>query len=169
MAELSGRRIIVGITGGIAAYKAVGVVSLLAQRGAEVPVIMTEAAQRFVAPMTFQALSHSPVLTDLWSEPLAHVELAHDADLFVIAPATLDIIGKVAHGIADDLLTTTIAATRAPVLFCPAMDSQMFENPIFQENKRKLDGLGYHFVEPEEGRLASGRTGAGRLPAEGKI
>jgi len=97
------------------------------------------------------------------------VELAHSADLFVTVPATLNIIGKVAWGIADDLLTTTIAATRAPVLFCPAMDSQMFENPIFQENKKRLGGLGYHFLKPEEGRLASGRIGLGRLPAEEKI
>ncbi|MFQ6090167.1 MAG: bifunctional phosphopantothenoylcysteine decarboxylase/phosphopantothenate--cysteine ligase CoaBC, partial [Candidatus Bipolaricaulia bacterium] len=107
--------------------------------------------------------------TDLWSEPLAHVELARGADLFLIIPATFNVVGKIAHGIADDLLTTTIAATRAPVLFCPAMDSQMFENPIFQENLRRLEGLGYHFLKPEEGRLASGRTGIGRLPAEERI
>jgi len=167
--KLKGRRIIVGITGGIAAYKAAGIVSKLVQRGAEVRVIMTAAARRFITPLTLQTLSRNPVLTDLWSEPLAHIELAREADLFVIVPATLNIVGKVAHGIADDLLTTTISATRAPVLLCPAMDSQMFENPIFQENRRKLEGLGYRFLEPEFGRLASGRTGIGRLPSEEKI
>ena len=167
--ELKGRRIIVGITGGIAAYKAAGLISKLVQRGAEVHVLMTEAAQRFITPLTLQTLSRNPVLTDLWGEPLAHVELAREADLFVIVPATLNIVGKVAHGIADDLLTTTISATRAPVLLCPAMDSQMFANSIFQENKRKLEGLGYRFLEPEVGRLASGRTGIGRLPPEEDI
>jgi len=130
---------------------------------------MTKAARRFIAPLTFEALTHRPTLTDLWSAPLAHVELAHTADLFLIVPATFDIVGKLISGIADDLLTTTLAATRAPVLLCPAMDSQMFENPIFQENLRRLEGLGYHFLKPEEGRLASGRTGIGRLPAEERI
>ncbi len=171
MAELKGKKIVAGITGGIAAYKAAALVSKLVQRGAEVHVLMTAAAQRFVSPLTFEALTHRRVLTDLWSEPLAHIELAHTADLFVVVPATLNLIGKVASGIADDLLTTTLAATatRAPVLFCPAMDSQMFENPIFQENKRKLERLGYRFLEPEEGRLASGRVGRGRLPSEERI
>ena len=171
MAELKGKKIVAGITGGIAAYKAAALVSKLVQRGAEVHVLMTAAAQRFVSPLTFEALTHRRVLTDLWSEPLAHIELAHTADLFVVVPATLNLIGKVASGIADDLLTTTLAATatRAPVLFCPAMDSRMFENPIFQENKRKLERLGYRFLEPEEGRLASGRVGRGRLPSEERI
>jgi len=169
MSWFKGKKIVVGITGGIAAYKAAGVVSQLAKREAEVQVIMTTAAQQFITPLTFETLTHRPVLTDLWSVPLAHVELARSADLLVIVPATFDIVGKVAHGIADDLLTTTISATRAPILFCPAMDSRMFENPIFQENKKKLEGLGYHFLKPEEGRLASGRAGIGRLPAEERI
>ncbi len=130
---------------------------------------MTRAACHFVSPATFEVLSHNKVLTDLWDEPLAHVELAYDADLFVLMPATYNIIGKLAHGIADDLLTTTLAATRAPVLVIPAMESQMYTNPIFQENKRKLAELGYRFMEPETGHLASGRQGIGRFPSEEKV
>ena len=169
MGSLAGKRIVAGICGGIAAYKAASIVSKLAQAGAEVRVIMTRAAREFVTPLTFEALSHHPVLTDLWGEPLAHVELAYNADLFVVMPATYNIIGKLAHGIADDLLTTTLAASRAPVLVIPAMESQMYTNPIFQENKRKLTELGYRFLEPERGRLASGREGIGRFPSEEKI
>ncbi len=170
MSVLSGKRIVAGICGGIAAYKAAYIVSKLAQAGAEVCVIMTRAACQFVTPMTFATLSRHKVLTDLWEEPLAHVELAYWADLFVLMPATYDIVGKLAHGIADDLLTTTLAATRAPVLVIPAMESQMYTNPIFQENKKKLSSeLGYRFLEPEAGRLASGREGIGRFPSEEKI
>jgi phosphopantothenoylcysteine decarboxylase/phosphopantothenate--cysteine ligase len=169
MNVLSGKRIVAGICGGIAAYKAAHIVSKLAQAGAEVRVIMTRAARHFVTPMTFETLSHHKVLTDLWEEPLAHVELAYWADLFVLMPATYDIVGKLAHGIADDLLTTTIAATRAPILVIPAMESQMYTNPIFQENKEKLSGLGYRFLEPEVGHLASGREGIGRFPSEERI
>lgn len=169
MSTLAGKRIVAGICGGIAAYKAASVVSRLAQAGAPVTVIMTRAACQFVTPLTFQSLSHSRVLTDLWDEPLAHVELAYDADLFVLMPATYNIIGKLAHGIADDLLTTTLAATRAPVLVIPAMESQMYTNPVFQENKKKLAELGYRFLEPESGHLASGRQGIGRFPSEEKI
>lgn len=169
MSTLAGKRIVAGICGGIAAYKAASVVSRLAQAGAPVTVIMTRAACQFVTPLTFQSLSHSRVLTDLWDEPLAHVELAYDADLFVLMPATYNIIGKLAHGIADDLLTTTLAATRAPVLVIPAMESQMYTNPVFQENKKKLAELGYRFLEPETGHLASGRQGIGRFPSEEKI
>lgn len=169
MSKVAGRQIITGICGGIAAYKAAYIVSKLAQAGADVRVIMTRAACQFISPMTFEALSHHKVLTDLWEEPLAHVELAYSADLFVLMPATYDIIGKLAHGIADDLLTTTLAATRAPVLVIPAMESQMYTNPILQENKRKLTELGYRFLEPEMGHLASGREGIGRFPSEEKI
>lgn len=169
MSTLAGKRIVAGICGGIAAYKAASVVSRLAQTGATVTVIMTRAACQFVTPLTFQSLSHNRVFTDLWDEPLAHVELAYDADLFVLMPATYNIIGKLAHGIADDLLTTTLAATRAPVLVIPAMESQMYTNPVFQENKKKLAELGYRFLEPESGHLASGRQGIGRFPSEEKI
>ncbi|MFN4217958.1 MAG: bifunctional phosphopantothenoylcysteine decarboxylase/phosphopantothenate--cysteine ligase CoaBC [Candidatus Bipolaricaulia bacterium] len=169
MDTLVGKRIVAGICGGIAAYKAASIVSKLAQAGADVTVIMTRAACEFIAPMTFETLSRHRVLTDLWDEPLAHVELAYNADLFVVMPATYNIIGKLAHGIADDLLTTTLAATRAPVLIIPAMESQMYTNPIFQENKERLSRLGYRFVEPETGHLASGRSGIGRFPSEEKI
>nr|BAL56322.1 phosphopantothenoylcysteine decarboxylase / phosphopantothenate--cysteine ligase [uncultured Acetothermia bacterium]BAL60136.1 phosphopantothenoylcysteine decarboxylase / phosphopantothenate--cysteine ligase [Candidatus Acetothermum autotrophicum] len=169
MSKVTGRQIITGICGGIAAYKAAYIVSKLAQAGADVRVIMTRAACQFISPMTFEALSHHKVLTELWEEPLAHVELAYSADLFVLMPATYDIIGKLAHGIADDLLTTTLAATRAPVLVIPAMESQMYTNPILQENKRKLTELGYRFLEPEMGHLASGHEGIGRFPSEEKI
>ncbi|MCL6642331.1 MAG: bifunctional phosphopantothenoylcysteine decarboxylase/phosphopantothenate--cysteine ligase CoaBC, partial [Candidatus Bipolaricaulota bacterium] len=169
MSTLAGKRIVAGICGGIAAYKAAYIVSKLAQAGAEVRVIMTRAACQFVTPMTFETLSHRKVLTELWEEPLAHVELAHSADLFVLMPATYNIIGKLAHGIADDLVTTTLAATRAPVLVIPAMESQMYTNSIFQENRKKLSELGYRFLEPERGHLASGREGIGRFPSEEKI
>jgi len=170
METLSGKVILAGICGGIAAYKAAGVVSRLHQAGAEVHVVMTKAACEFIQPLTFGALTHRPVLTDLFrDEPLGHVELAHRADLIVVMPATYDLIGKVASGIADDYLTTLVAATRAPVLFVPAMESQMYENPVFQRNKRELEELGYRFLEPEVGRLASGRVGVGRFPPEGKI
>ena len=170
MGNLTGKIILAGICGGIAAFKAAGVVSMLRQSGAEIHVIMTSAARQFVTPLTFEALSHHRVLSDLFSdEPLAHVELAHQADLIVVMPATYDIIGKIASGFADDYLTTTISATRAPVLFVPAMESQMYENPIFQECVLKLKALGYRFLEPEMGNLASGRSGIGRFPSEEAI
>jgi phosphopantothenoylcysteine decarboxylase/phosphopantothenate--cysteine ligase len=170
MSVFSRSTIVVGICGGIAAYKAAGLVSRLRQSGADVHVLMTRAACEFIAPLTLASLSQQRVLTDLFrDEPLAHVELAYRADLIVVVPATYDAIGKVAHGIADDHLTTTIAATRAPVLFVPAMESQMYENPIFHENRHKLEALGYRFLEPEVGHLASGRVGIGRLPSEERV
>lgn len=170
MDVLSNKVILAGICGGIAAYKAAGVVSKLQQAGAKVHVIMTRAACQFVSPLTFETLSHQRVLTDLFQgEPLAHVELAHKADLVIVMPATYDIVGKLANGIADDFLTTTIAATRAPVLLVPAMDAQMYGNLIFQENKRRLEALGYLFLEPEVGYLASGRIGIGRFPSKEKV
>lgn len=170
MSILSSKTIVVGICGGIAAYKAAAVVSQLQQSGADVHVIMTRAACEFITPLTLESLSRHRVLAELFrDEPLAHVELAYRAALFVVIPATYDIIGKVAHGIADDYLTTTIAATRAPVLFVPAMESQMYENPILQENKRTLEAWGYRFLEPAVGHLSSGRRGIGRLPSEEKI
>ncbi len=170
MNALSGRKVVVGICGGIAAYKAAGVVSQLVQRGADVRVVMTRAAREFIAPLTLEALTRRPVLIDLFrDEPLGHVELAYWAELVVVMPATYDIIGRIASGLADEYLTALVAATRAPVLVVPAMEAQMYENPIFQRNKRELEALGYRFVEPEIGRLASGREGIGRFPAEDKI
>lgn len=170
MSGVRDKTIVVGICGGIAAYKVAGVVSQLVQRGADVQVVMTRAACEFIPPLTLEALSRKPVLVNPFrDEPLAHVELAYRADLVVVMPATYNLIGKVAAGIADDYLTTLIAATRAPVLFVPAMESQMYENPIFQENKRRLEGWGYRFLEPEVGHLASGRVGVGRFPAEERV
>ncbi len=167
---LKNKKIVAGICGGIAAYKTAGVVSKLVQAGADVQVIMTHGAQEFITPLTFQALTGKSVLSDLFRDnPLAHVNLAHQADLFVIMPATYHIVGKLATGLADDILTATLAATRAPVLLVPAMESRMYSNPIYQQNQRTLEGLGYRVVQPESGYLASGRQGLGRFPSEEKI
>ncbi len=165
---LQGKCVILGVTGGIAAYKAAELLRLLVKSGAEIHVVMTRSAQEFITPLTFQALSGNPVHTELFSliqeQEIGHISLADRADLILVAPATANLIGKVANGIADDLLTTTIMATRAKVLFAPAMNSNMWENPIYQENHAKLEDLGYHFVEPAYGELACGWQGKGKLP-----
>ncbi|MCX8131012.1 MAG: bifunctional phosphopantothenoylcysteine decarboxylase/phosphopantothenate--cysteine ligase CoaBC [Clostridia bacterium] len=166
---LKGKTVVIGVCGGIAAYKVVEVVSRLRRENAEVHVIMTENAAKFVTPLTFQSLSHNLVITDMFDEPkkwdVEHISLARKADMFVVAPATANIIGKVANGIADDMLTTTIMATRAPVLFVPAMNSAMYENPIVQSNISKLASYGYLFMEPGTGVMAAeGEYGKGRLP-----
>lgn len=157
-----------GVSGGIACYKAVELVRLLVREGFAVPVIMTREAMEFVTPLTFQTLSGRPVATATFSltqeSEIGHINLADQADLFVIAPATANIIGKIAAGIADDLLTTVVMATQAPVLIAPSMNIHMYENPIVQENIRKLKALGYYFMEPVEGYLACGYEGKGRLP-----
>jgi phosphopantothenoylcysteine decarboxylase/phosphopantothenate--cysteine ligase len=164
---LQGKTIVLGVAGGIAAFKAASLASALNKAGADVRVIMTESAQKFITPLTFQSLTKNPVLTDLFTEPdpseLAHIALADKADLIVVAPTTANLIGKVAHGIADDLLTTTILATKAPVLFALAMNVNMFNNPIVQDNIAYLQSKGYLFAEPAEGYLACGWTGKGRL------
>lgn len=164
---LQGKRIVLGVSGGIAAFKAASVASALSKKGADVHVIMTESAQKFITPLTFQSLTKHPVLTDIFTEPdpseLAHIALADRADLIVVAPTTANLVGKVAHGIADDMLTTTIMATKAPVLFALAMNVNMFENPIVQDNIEYLQRKGYRFAEPQEGLLACGWTGKGRL------
>ncbi|MGH7810426.1 MAG: bifunctional phosphopantothenoylcysteine decarboxylase/phosphopantothenate--cysteine ligase CoaBC [Candidatus Binatia bacterium] len=161
-------KIVLGVSGGIACYKAVELVRLLVQGGLGVQVIMTRGATEFVTPLTFQTLSGNPVATETFSltqeSDIGHIHLADAADLFAIAPATANMIGKIANGIADDLLTTVIMATRAPVLIAPAMNIHMFENPILQENLRKLRRVGYHVLEPAEGFLACGYEGKGRLP-----
>jgi phosphopantothenoylcysteine decarboxylase/phosphopantothenate--cysteine ligase len=166
-ALLNGKRIVLGVTGGIAAYKAVEICRLFVKSGAEVRVIMTEAAKKFVTPLTFQTVSEHPVYEDLFSAnarySVEHIGLAKDAGLFVIAPATANCIGKIAAGIADDLLTTSVMAACSPVLFVPAMNVKMYENPIIQGNINKLAALGYHFVQPAEGELACGDTGRGRM------
>lgn len=165
---LAGKNMLVGVCGGIAAYKVVDVSSRLKKLGADAHVIMTENAARFVTPLTFQSITHNPVITDMFEEPktwdVQHISLAKKADLVVVAPATANIIGKIANGIADDMLSTTIMATKAPVLFVPAMNTDMYENPIVQGNIAKLSKLGYQFMEPDTGRLAEGMSGKGRLP-----
>ena len=166
-------RIVLGVSGGIACYKAVELVRLLVKDGLSVQVIMTRGAMEFVTPLTFQTLSSNPVATDTFSltqeSQIGHINLADAAELFVIAPATANIIGKIANGIADDLLTTVVMATQAPLLLAPAMNIHMYANPIVQENLRKLSRVGYHLLEPAEGFLACGYEGKGRLPEPEKI
>ena len=141
------RCVVLGVTGGIAVYKALDVISALRKKDVDVRVIMTKSATEFVTPLTFQSMSQNIVTTDMFAEPKAweiqHISLAKRADVFLVAPATANIIGKVANGIADDMLSTTIMATRAKVIFAPAMNTNMYTNPIVQENIAKLKKLGY--------------------------
>ncbi len=166
---LQGKRIVLGVSGGIAVYKAVELLRLLTKAGAVVDVVMTKNACEFVAPLTFQTLSGNPVHTDLFSlqqeQEIDHISLADRADLFILAPATANLVGKIAQGLADDLLTTSVMATKAPVLIAPAMNTNMYENPIYQRNQNELSALGYHFIEPSTGALACGWEGKGKLPA----
>jgi phosphopantothenoylcysteine decarboxylase/phosphopantothenate--cysteine ligase len=170
---MKGKTIVVGVCGGIAAYKAAEICSTLVKKGADVHVIMTKSATQFIQPLTFQALTHHPVVTDLFQEPdpnsIAHIRLADAADLFLIAPATADVIGKIANGIADDMLTTTVMATTAQVVLAPAMNVHMYANPIVQDQIAYLKAKGYRFLEPAEGPLACGYTGRGRLPEPSDI
>ncbi len=167
------KTIVLGITGGIAAYKAADLASKLAQAGAKVEVIMTESATKFITPLTLRTLTNRPVVTDMFelaSEfSIEHVALAEAADIVVIAPATANIIAKLAIGIADDALSTTVLATEAPVVIAPAMHTKMFQNSITQDNLAKLKGRGFTIIDPEYGRLASGDTGMGRLAEPAKI
>jgi phosphopantothenoylcysteine decarboxylase / phosphopantothenate---cysteine ligase len=164
---LANRTIVVGVCGSIAAYKVAVLVRRLRQEGADVHVVMTPAATRFVGPVTFRALSQRPVITDMWDpnapwdEP--HVALGERADLYVIAPATADMVGKLAGGLADDLVCATALATRAPVLVAPAMSDHMAESPVVQDNLARLRARGVHVIGPERGPLASGRIGLGRM------
>jgi phosphopantothenoylcysteine decarboxylase/phosphopantothenate--cysteine ligase len=167
---LKDKRILLGVTGGIAAYKICTLASRLTQAGAQVDVVMTEAATRFVSPLTFQALTGRPVYTDLWDAPdeglsthIAHVGLAHDADLLVVAPATANTMAKMAHGVADNMLSTLALAARCPVLVAPAMDVGMYAHPATQANVETLRARGVHFAGPGWGRMASGLEGEGRL------
>ena len=161
------KNVILGVSGGIAAYKACALTSKLTQQGANVKVIMTESATKFISPLTFQALSRNPVYTDTFDEKdeekIAHIDLADWADMFVIAPATANIIGKIANGIADDMMTTSILATKAPVYIAPAMNVNMYEHPGVIKNMQTLVNFGYHFIEPGAGYLACGWIGKGRL------
>ncbi|HJV35320.1 bifunctional phosphopantothenoylcysteine decarboxylase/phosphopantothenate--cysteine ligase CoaBC [Geomonas sp.] len=165
---LKGKVIVLGVTGGIAVYKAVELLRLLTKAGAQVHVVMTRAAIEFVAPLTFQTLSGNPVHLELFNliseQEIGHISLAERADLFLIAPATANFVGKVAAGLADDLLTTTVMATKAPVLIAPAMNVNMYHNPIYQENEERLKRHGYLFVPPACGMLACGYEGEGKLP-----
>jgi phosphopantothenoylcysteine decarboxylase len=165
--RLRGREIVVGVCGGIAAYKVADLVSRLVQLGAGVTVCMTPEAQRFVTPLTFQALSGRPVRTDPFnlvesSDP-QHIALTERADLMLVAPATGNIIAKIAAGLCDDLVSLMVSAAACPVVFAPAMNNRMWTNPITQENVRRLQSLGYRFIGPEEGWLACRNTGPGRL------
>lgn len=165
---LKDKNIVLGVCAGIAAYKAVEIVSRLKKAGAKVHVIMTEEAVHFVTPLTFREISANPVAVSMWEKVtqwnVEHIALANLADLILIAPATANIIGKTANGIADDMLTTTIMATKAPVFFAPTMNSNMLTNPIVQDNLNRLHVMGYHIISPESGALACGDSGIGRLP-----
>ncbi|WP_170075253.1 bifunctional phosphopantothenoylcysteine decarboxylase/phosphopantothenate--cysteine ligase CoaBC [Paraclostridium dentum] len=164
---LKDKTVVIGVCGGIAVYKACDLVSKLKKTGVNVHVIMTKSATEFVAPLTFQTLSQNYVVEDMFESPktwdVEHISLAKKADVFVLAPATANVIGKVANGIADDMLTTTIMATKAKVLIAPAMNTNMYENPVVQRNIQTLKDLDYKFVEPESGRLACGDIGSGKL------
>jgi phosphopantothenoylcysteine decarboxylase/phosphopantothenate--cysteine ligase len=165
---LKERRIVLGVTGGIAAYKAAELVRELVRRGAQVRVIMTDHAREFIAPLTFETLSGNPIAGDLFrlneSFEIDHIALAQFAELIVIAPATANVIGKMAGGIADDLLTTVLIAATAPTLICPAMNDKMYANPVVQENLARLAARGYTVLEPGYGELACHTEGQGRLP-----
>lgn len=169
MENLKDKCVILAVSGGIAVYKAVELLRLLTKAGAEVHVIMTRSAQEFVTPLSFQTLSSNPVHTELFNliaeREIGHISLADRADLFIIAPATANVIGKIACGIADDMLTTTVMATKAPVLIAPAMNVNMYTNPIYRENEDKLRRFGCLFVEPVSGSLACGWEGQGKLAA----
>lgn len=165
--------VVVGVTGSIAAYKACELVRLLVKRGDDVHVVMTEHARAFVTPLTFQTLSRNPVECDLFEDPQdwkpGHVSLAAAADLVVVAPATANILAKMAHGIADDLLSSTLLATKAPVVVAPAMNTGMWENPATQANVAALAARGVRVVQPGTGELACGTAGAGRMAEPSEI
>ena len=167
---LTGKTIVLGVTGSIAAYKIANLASMLVKLHADVHVIMTQNATHFITPMTFETLTDNKCIVDTFdrnfSFDVKHVSLAKKADAFLVAPCTANVIGKVASGICDDMLTTTIMATKAPVLFSPAMNTGMWENPILQDNIKKLESYGYHMIQPVEGRLACGDTGSGKMPSE---
>lgn len=170
---LKNKTIVLGVTGGIAAYKAVELVSRLKKLGANVHVIMTKAATKFVTPLTFQTLSQNVVSVDTFQSikywEVEHISLAQQADLFVVAPASANMIGKIANGIADDMLSTTIMATKADKLIIPAMNTQMYLNTVVQENIKKLQTFGYQIIKPTSGRLACGDIGPGKFPEPASI
>lgn len=166
----NGKTVVLGITGSIAAYKMANVASALVKKGCSVHVIMTKNAVNFINPITFEELTKNKCMTDTFDRNfqfnVAHISLASRADAFLVAPASANVIGKIANGIADDMLTTTIMAAKCPKIIAPAMNTNMFENPIVQNNIEKLSGYGYTIIQPESGRLAEGTSGKGRLPKE---
>ena len=165
---LKGKKIVLGVTGGIAVYKAVDLVSRLRKQGCQVRVVMTEHAQQFVTPLTFKEISGNQVAVSMWSANqefnVEHIVLANWADAFLVAPATANIIAKMTYGLADDLLSTTLLAAQAPIVVCPAMNTGMYENPATQANIAKLKERGVTVMPPAVGKLACGTSGAGRLP-----
>ena len=165
---LKGKTVVLGVTGSIAAYKIAGLASMLVKKQCNVHVIMTKNATNFINPITFETLTGNKCLVDTFDRnfefSVEHVSLAKQADLFMVAPASANVIGKIANGIADDMLTTTIMAAKCPKIISPAMNTNMFENPIVQDNIEKLKGYGYEIVEPASGYLACGDTGKGKMP-----
>ncbi len=173
MTSLANKIIILGVTGGIAAYKTPELVRLLKKEGADVHVVLTRAAQHFVTPLTMQSLSQNPVNTELFDlnqeNQMGHIDLADRAHMVVVAPATADFLAKAAHGLADDFLSTLLLVTRAPVLLCPSMNCKMWEHKLTERNLATLKELGHRILEPDEGELACGYTGKGRLCEPEKI
>jgi len=165
---LKGKTVLLGVTGGIAAYKAAALASSLVKLHADVEVIMTKNAMEFITPLTFEQLTGNRTVTDTFDRnfvhQVEHISLAQKADLVIIAPATANVCAKLAHGLADDMLTTTVLACRCPKLIAPAMNTNMYENPVTQDNLQKLRGYGWEVIEPASGRLACGAVGAGKLP-----
>jgi len=164
---LKNKNIVIGMSGGIACYKVCEIISYLKREGANIEVIMTKNATEFITPLTIETLTKNKVIINMFDNKehteVEHIRLAQKADIFLIVPATANIIGKVANGIADDMLTTTIIATKKKVVFAPAMNNQMYENEIVQENISKLKKHGYEFIEPQEGNLACGYKAKGKL------
>ncbi|MDG2202728.1 MAG: bifunctional phosphopantothenoylcysteine decarboxylase/phosphopantothenate--cysteine ligase CoaBC, partial [Burkholderiales bacterium] len=167
MNELNGKRILLGITGGIAAYKSAELVRLLKNQGADIRVVMTNSAEEFISPVTLQALSGNPVYTSMWDQTISngmpHIELSRDCDLILIAPATADFIAKISIGRADDLLSTLCLARDCSLIVAPAMNKQMWENPSTQRNIRALQEDGIHLIGPDSGEQACGEQGLGRM------
>lgn len=168
-----GKTVVLGVSSSIAAYKAAGIASALVKKGCDVNVIMTQNATKFISPITFEELTKHKCLVDTFDRNfeynIAHIALAQKADVFIIAPATANIIGKIANGIADDMLTTTIMAAKCPKIISPAMNTNMYDNPIVQDNLKKLENYGYTVISPADGRLACGAVGKGKLPDENVI
>ena len=166
---MSKKEILLGVTASIASYKSCDIIRALKEEGLEVTVIMSEDAKEFITPLSLAALSRNKVYSQMFADPgawdIEHISLADKADLVLIAPATANIINKIACGICDDLLSCAVLATKAPILLAPAMNTNMYENKITQENIAKLKKIGYKFIGPEKGKLATGKIGLGRLAA----